>query len=62
MWLAGKQDGRDLFVVPEMGTVRSGYILASLPNSWEDAKVLRKIIDKAWKKSLVAQPRYAKSK
>lgn len=62
MWLAGRQDGRDLFVVPEMGPVRGGYNFASLPNSWEDAKVLRKIIDKAWKKALPAQPKYAKSK
>ena len=62
MWLAGKQEGRELFVVPEMGPVRGGYNLASLPNSWEEAKVLRKIIDKAWKKALAAQPKYSKSK
>lgn len=52
LWLAGNQSGRDLFVVPEMGPVRGGYNFAQLPNSWEDAKVLRGLIDKAWRKSL----------
>ena len=52
MWLAGNQDGREFFAVPELGPVRGGYNLASLPNSWEDANVLRTLIDKAWKKAL----------
>ena len=52
MWLAGNQDGRELFAVPEMGPVRGGYNLASLPNCWEDAKVLRTLIAKAWAKAL----------
>jgi hypothetical protein len=50
MWWAGNQSGRELFVVPEMGPVRGGYNFASLPSSWEDAKILRILIDKAWKK------------
>lgn len=54
MWLQGKQDGREVFLVPEMGPVRGGYNFAQLPNSWEDAKVLRVLIDKAWKKALAA--------
>lgn len=62
MWLAGNQAGREFFAVPEMGPVRGGYNLASLPGSWEDAKVLRTLIDKAWKKALVAQPKYQKTK
>ena len=61
MWLAGNKDGRELFAVPELGPVRGGYNLASLPNSWEDAKVLRKLIDKAWKKALASQPKPSKS-
>jgi len=52
MWLDGKQDGREIFVVPEMGPVPGGYNFEQLPNSWEEAKVLRKIMDKAWKKAL----------
>jgi hypothetical protein len=55
LWLAGNQAGREFFAVPEMGPVRGGYNLAQLPNSWEDAKVLRPIIAKAWKKALAAQ-------
>lgn len=55
MWLAGKQDGRDLYALPELGPVRGGYNLASLPSSWEDAKILRALIDKSWKKNLAAK-------
>jgi hypothetical protein len=62
MWLAGNQFDRDLFVCPEMGPIRGGYNLASLPNSWEDAKVLRPIIEKAWRKALATQPKYTKAK
>ena len=57
LWLKGKQAGREVFVVPEMGPVRGGYNLAQLPNSWDDARVLRPIIDKAWKKALSASQR-----
>ena len=60
MWLAGNQAGRELFAVPEMGPVRGGYNFASLPSSWEDAKILRVLIDKAWKKALLSQPKYSK--
>jgi hypothetical protein len=60
MWLAGNQAGRELFVVPEMGPVRGGYNFASLPASWEDAKILRTLIAKAWKKALPAQKQYSK--
>jgi hypothetical protein len=50
-WLADKNNaGRDLFAVPEMGPVFGGYNISTLPNSWEDAKVLRGEIDKIWKK------------
>jgi hypothetical protein len=51
VWRQGKQDGRELFVVPEMGPVLEGYNFYSLPNSWEDALVLKGIIEKAWKAS-----------
>ncbi|MCE0499632.1 MAG: hypothetical protein LV481_16975 [Methylacidiphilales bacterium] len=54
-WLAGKQSGREIFVVPEMGPIPGGYNFAQLPNSWEDAKVLRSIIAKTWKKVLAAR-------
>ena len=48
-WLAVNQNGHVMYACPEMGPVRGGYNLAQLPNSWEDAKVLRKIIAKTWK-------------
>jgi hypothetical protein len=54
LWLEGGQAGRELFVVPEMGPVRGGYNLAQLPNSWEDAKILRRIIDRTWRKALAS--------
>lgn len=54
LWLKGNQAGREMFAVPELGPVRGGYNLAQLPNSWEDAKVLRKIIAKTWAKAVAA--------
>lgn len=52
LWLKGNQDGREIFVVPEMGPVPGGYNLSTLPNSWEDAVRLRGLLDKLWKKAL----------
>ncbi|MCG3149418.1 MAG: hypothetical protein PCFJNLEI_02879 [Verrucomicrobiae bacterium] len=50
-WLEGKGNkNRDIFVCPEMGPVPGGYNLSTLPNSWEDAKVLRGEIDRIWTK------------
>jgi hypothetical protein len=49
-WLEGNRGtGRELFVCPEMGPVPGGYNLSVLPNSWEDAKILRLQIDRIWK-------------
>lgn len=53
-WLGVNQDGREIFACPEMGPVRGGYNLAELPNSWEDSKILKGIIDRAWKRALAA--------
>jgi len=50
-WLDGNRNsGREIFICPEMGPVEGGYNLSTLPNSWEDAKVLRGEIDRLWKK------------
>jgi hypothetical protein len=50
-WLAGNRDnGREIFVCPEMGPIAGGYNLSTLPNSWEDAKILRGEIEKLWTK------------
>lgn len=50
LWLKGNPDGRELFVVPEMGPIPGGYNLSTSPNSWEDAVRLRGILDNVWKK------------
>jgi hypothetical protein len=55
LWLKGNQAGREVFVVPEMGPVRGGYNFVQLPNSWEDAKILRPIIAKTWQKALASK-------
>ena len=50
-WLDGnKNTNREIFVCPEMGPVPGGYNFSTLPNSWEDAQVLRVELDKIWKK------------
>jgi hypothetical protein len=50
-WLAGNHDTeREIFICPELGPVEGGYNLSTLPNSWEDAKILRGEIDKLWKR------------
>ncbi len=48
-WLAGNKDvEREMFVCPELGPVEGGYALATFPNSWEEAKVLRGVIARLW--------------
>ena len=48
-WIEGnRQPGREIFVCPELGPVEGGYALSTFPNSWEDAKVLRREIDALW--------------
>lgn len=51
-WLKTATPGRELFAVPEMGPLWLGYNLHSLPNSWEDAKVLRVELEKCWRRAL----------
>jgi hypothetical protein len=60
LWLKGNQAGREIFVVPEMGPVRSGYNMAQLPNSWEDAKALRPLIGQTWQEVLASKERRLK--
>jgi hypothetical protein len=51
-WLAAASPGREMFAVPEMGPLWLGYNLHGLPNSWEDAEVLRGEIEKCWRRAL----------
>jgi hypothetical protein len=53
VWLNGnRHTDREIFICPELGPVEGGYALSTFPNSWEDAKVLRKLIDKIWNEVL----------
>lgn len=52
VWIRGNKSGTDLYVVPEMGPVQGGYNLSTLPGSWEDALILRDLLDKAFRKAL----------
>ena len=54
-WLDGNRStSREIYVCPEMGPVPGGYNLSTLPNSWEDAKILRVEIERIWQ-SLLAK-------
>jgi hypothetical protein len=51
-WLGGNRDnGREIFVCPEMGPIAGGYNLTTLPSSWEDAKILRGEIERLWQRA-----------
>jgi hypothetical protein len=47
LWRVGQPAGRELFACPEMGPY-GGYNVSTWPSSWEDAVVLRGLIQKAW--------------
>ncbi len=50
-WLESNHNTtREIFICPELGPVDGGYALSTFPNSWEDTKVLRVVIDDLWKK------------
>lgn len=50
-WQEGNREGaREVFVCPELGPVEGGYALSTFPDSWEDAKVLRGVIDELWRR------------
>ncbi len=52
-WLAANRaTGRELFICPELGPLEGGYALSTFPNSWEDAKVLRTVIDELWQNAI----------
>lgn len=51
-WLAGPRPHGELWVVPELGPVRSGYGMSTWPPPWEDCTVLREQLELAWKRAL----------
>ena len=55
VWKAApKNKNRTLFVCPEMGPYHeggAGYNISGLPPAWPDAVILRRELDKAWKRA-----------
>lgn len=51
-WLGAATPGREFIAVPELGPLWIGYGLHSFPRSWDDAKVLRRQIEKSWRRAL----------
>ena len=50
-WLETNGDSnREIFICPELGPIEGGYRLSTFPNSWEEAKVLRGVIEDIWNK------------
>lgn len=50
-WLAGnKNSAREIFICPELGPLAGGYKLSTFKNSWEEAQVMREVIEDLWSK------------
>lgn len=50
-WLEGNANTeREIFICPELGPVLGGYALSTFPNSWDQAKILRREIDALWRR------------
>ncbi len=50
-WLEGNRSSdREIFVCPELGPIEGGYCLSTFRNSWEEAKILRREIERLWQK------------
>ena len=47
-WEGNRTTSRELFLCPELGPIEGGYALSTFPNSWEDAKILRREIARLW--------------
>jgi hypothetical protein len=49
-WLETAEPGREIFVCPEQGA--PGYDLSVFPDRWKDVQVIRKEVDRIWKRQL----------
>jgi hypothetical protein len=49
-WLAGPRPFNELWVVPELGPVASGYGISTWPSPWEDAVIAKREFEKIWNK------------
>ncbi len=52
-WLATATPGRELIAVPELGPLWMGYNLSAFPRSWDEACVLRREIEKCWRRVVI---------
>ena len=50
-WLAGPRPRNELWVVPELGPVESGYGISTWPPPWEDALIAKEELAKVWRKA-----------
>lgn len=50
-WLATANSEREMFVCPEQGA-SGGYLLSVFGNPWRDAQVVRREVDRLWKRLL----------
>jgi hypothetical protein len=56
-WLAGNNNSaREIFVCPELGPIAGGYKLSTFKNSWEETKVLCRVIEKLWRNVAAGRP------
>ena len=51
-WLAGPRPHNELWVVPELGPVSSGYGISTWPPVWDDCIVARQELAAAWQRAL----------
>jgi len=51
-WLAGPRPRNELWVVPELGPVSSGYGISTCPSPWEDAQVVKRELETIWNRIL----------
>lgn len=49
-WLEGQQPGRTIYVCPEQGA--PGYDLSVFPDRWNDVQVIRREVNRVWKRQL----------
>ncbi len=52
-WLEGSRPQHQLWVVPELGPVDSGYGISTWPAPWEDALVLKAELLKVWRRAIL---------
>ena len=55
-WLAGPRPHNELWVVPELGPVASGYGISTWPAPWEDCLIAKREFEKVWSNVMRESP------